>query len=732
MQQNKENWAMIVLGRLAILALISLLLGFWTEENLLAQTEDQAGLPPVLVEGYNTGRAEDGYFKENAESVGPWGPRSLQETPYSMFILSGDFLENAVGPSMNQLNKMMPNSISVHNFYNNNELNTSTRGLGNAMSVDGVRLRNAGFTLESVDSIELISGLTGFLYGGGYVGGLTNYVLKRPTSERYNSITVGNSGGSQYYYQADFGGPIGKEKKFGYRINAFYSNGETPYKGLDVERSSFYAAFDWRILDNLLLQADLGYKEHHQNNHPGHFFTQSFGVNPVFSFPLTPDNDRAYGQKWAYQDTQSDIWGGKLTWEINDIFTLRAAYRQQNYESESLGTFNRFNPINDGTFGVYGSWIAPVKYRALGESIFLDAKFETIGVKHKLTVGYSGSRTKEFAYQNFSDNFGQTPFIYDQNNFHFNIPAGFLVNRNGNWGPLYKRAESVFQSIIVGDEINVTDWLTVMGGVNRVRLKRDAYNAAKVRTATYDDWKATPSVSVIVNPIPQLSLYGTYIEALEEGAIVPDNPAQYVNPGEVFGPRVSEQYEFGAKWTINNRLLLSGAYFWIDRANTINITRGNLIEVKQDGRTEYEGIELSAVGKILDNLTILGGFTYFDATMKKLSTANQNLVGHTPQQTPTQIFKMYLEYDTPFVEGLTLTGGFYRVGKQYTNDNNIWATSPYNIVDLGARFVTDIKGVKTTFRLNVNNVADKSYWQRAFSGQLGEARSVTFSVTTVF
>ena len=43
--------------------------------------------------------------------------------------------------------------------------------------------------MEDLERVEVFSGLSGFLYGAGNVGGTVNYILKRPTSYYLNDVT---------------------------------------------------------------------------------------------------------------------------------------------------------------------------------------------------------------------------------------------------------------------------------------------------------------------------------------------------------------------------------------------------------------------------------------------------------------------------------------------------------------------------------------------------------------
>ncbi|WP_419673216.1 hypothetical protein [Aliarcobacter butzleri] len=45
---------------------------------------------------------------------------------------------------------------------------------------------------EELERMEVLNGLSGFLYGVGYVGGAANYVTKKPTLERLTNVTVGS------------------------------------------------------------------------------------------------------------------------------------------------------------------------------------------------------------------------------------------------------------------------------------------------------------------------------------------------------------------------------------------------------------------------------------------------------------------------------------------------------------------------------------------------------------
>ncbi|WP_323586653.1 TonB-dependent siderophore receptor [Aliarcobacter butzleri] len=187
-------------------------------------------LEPISVnDSYKNGTAENGYLSEDITGVGLWGKRSLQDTPYSMTVITSDLIENI------QANDMVP-IFKINPITQNNSVPSAgihqpiIRGFNvNNPVINGMPIANwySFTTMEDLERVETISGATGFLYGGGRVGGAVNYITKKPTLEDKRSITLGNYGGEQYYTHIDLSGQIDEKKVFGYRINALYQDGDS-------------------------------------------------------------------------------------------------------------------------------------------------------------------------------------------------------------------------------------------------------------------------------------------------------------------------------------------------------------------------------------------------------------------------------------------------------------------------------------------------------------------------
>src|SRR5690606_8920571 len=113
------------------------------------------------------GTAAQGYRALLASDVGPLGSRPLLETPYSISVLSKDLLENTQAKSIDDVLRLHP---FVHNMWpvaRGNPTSAVIRGFASTTSMlDNMRLQNTAFiNVEGLERVEILSGLSGFLYG---------------------------------------------------------------------------------------------------------------------------------------------------------------------------------------------------------------------------------------------------------------------------------------------------------------------------------------------------------------------------------------------------------------------------------------------------------------------------------------------------------------------------------------------------------------------------------------
>ncbi len=677
-----------------------------------------------------TGTSEDGYRVDNVKSVGPWGEKKLLDTPYSMNVISGNLIENLGINSTDQIFRMNPTTQLLQPYNMNGLSRVMMRGfLIQTAMTDGLLSNNSGqgIFIENIDGIEILTGLSGFMYGVGNIGGTLNYLTKQPTSIPMYSLTIGNYGGEQYYTHADLSGPIDEKGKFGYRLNLMKQDGDTVIENQSIDRWMTSGAVDYKT-DNLLVSVDAMYGHDRVNGRLGQF-------NTTMSYLPTNINNKGL---WASPDTFNENnttrIGTKLLYDINDNFTFRAGYSHQKDDREYIiSTVSITSPttytISPGYLGASDT---------ITDSIYsyLDSKFDTLGIEHKVTIGINGYENNNYSgYVNGTtspSNIGNTITglnLLDSNSA--NISLGSF-----DFGSLemLKTSSTRSKNYIIGDEITFNKQWSALLGINYSNYSVKSFNAVTSQvTSHYDKSASTPSYSLVYKPLENVTTYATYIESLQQGSTVTNSGSTvYTNAGEVFAPVVSKQYEIGAKTELAE-LLLTTSLFQIDKANAYTENNGNgTFTMFQNGKQTHKGIEATLSGKVTENLTLLGGITLMDVEVRK--STNDSGLAKIPQGIAEEMAKLYAEYNIPFVYGLTVTGGVNYTGKSYLDVNNVKKVPSYITADTGLRYTTKLNGYDTIFRANVTNITDKIYWTSNYSigAMLGAPRTLSFSATVKF
>lgn len=666
-------------------------------------------------EGYSNGSAENGYVTKEISGVGIWDKRTLQDTPYQMSVISQDMLENSAS-GVDQIFKMNPvvqvtrSSTSSHSW-NTPEINIRGFSASGNHILDGIPFSWVeGIMPEELERMEVLNGLSGFLYGVGYVGGSTNYVTKKPTLERLTNVTVGTTGNEAAYAHVDLGGKIDEKGKFTYRLNALKQDGETSIKYQNIDRELITGALDWRATDNLILSFDASHKKTRIDK-----LTASFNSNQSIN---NLDPKQGYAPDWTYSDASQDRLGFKSLWQINDNVKLRTGYIHLDHENDMNMPYVYDN--YDGTYRLnyYRTW--PHTSTTQGAYVYTDIDFDTFGVEHTLTIGGSGNKTKSKSIDGA---------------YEWDLVGNYTLNElNNALEPIYRGSSDNKRyvsgrnektNLMIGDDIRFNDQWSALVGFNYAKTEEKNYSVNGDRTGGYDADEVTPSVSLIFKPFEDLTTYITYMESLENGLKV--ECANCNNNGSVLDPYVSKQYEAGAKYSVSENLLLSSALFRIEKANRYDKDLPNgMQEVTQDGLEIHQGLELTATGKVTDNLTIVGGGTIMNLEIDK-AASNE---GKKPADTASKMAKLYAEYDIFAVKGLTLTGGAYYTGESYRDGANTDIIPSYTVYDGGFRYKTKLDKYPTTFIMNVTNLTDKKYWRSSTS--FGEPRNLAFSMKMEF
>ncbi len=197
-------------------------------------TDDALNLPTMNIIGQHqrTGSAREAYRQKSA-TVGALGNKRIQDTPFTIENYSNDFIDNIQARSISDVVKYDAGvSLSSGNLLNeNNEF--KIRGIfpdsDTGQRIDGLPIYNraSDIPIEHFESVEILKGAGGFLYGFGNPGGVVNYRLKRPTETFAASFNTQIMDSGLLLGHVDVGGRFGPEEQFGIRVNAVREAGDT-------------------------------------------------------------------------------------------------------------------------------------------------------------------------------------------------------------------------------------------------------------------------------------------------------------------------------------------------------------------------------------------------------------------------------------------------------------------------------------------------------------------------
>lgn len=694
------------------------------------QKEKTKKLNTVKVEATTEdGSADNGYKTEEISQIGVWGERKLQDTPYSINVVSKELIENLQANSADQVFKVTPVTQFFWPQAQNDNPYVFLRGFQTTtFARDGIARQKwnyaHGTVMEEMERIEVLTGLSGFLYGGGNIGGVVNFITKKPTEERLNSVTLGNAGGENYYLHGDFGGQIDSQGTFGYRINMVTQRGETAMEHQHNERDFISAAFDWQATDNLLINIDASKRDYYLDGRNAYWSVPNNATRPDAD---DLDVDKTWGQPWNMQSMDSKRVGASLRWDISDNFRLRSGYLDENNSRTGTTVSNTVLPSGLINQRASTNKDAPQVIDGDGGFVFIDWGFNTGDIQHTITAGGQRS-TSIWTY--FPDG---SPAAIDFNGRSLDEPVYVPEPVWAAHGtqPTYPNYDQRTYTQTLGDDIRFNSQWSALVGLSNSKVYAKTYSTQGIETAFYSKSDVTPTLSVIYKPIESVTTYASYMEGLEQGGVAGKQFQTYdvINADEIMKPLISEQIELGAKASVGD-LLLTGAVFSIDKPLEYYLVLNEAqVQFVQDGRQVHKGVEFTATGKLTDNLTLLGGLTLLDTEVKE-NKQRPEIEGKKPIGVSEKLIKFYTEYSFTSVSGLSVNGGASYTGDFFGNDINTDKLPAYTLIDMGARYQLSVKDKLLTLRVNVNNLTDEHYW--ANQSFLGNGRAFVFSANMNF
>lgn len=633
-------------------------------------------------------------------SLGILGTRDVLNTPFSTVNFTQQVIQDQQARTVADT---LINDSSVR-------LTTGSNGFDDTFQIRGFPVQSQDVGLNGlyglvpsnrvaaqyIERIELLKGPGAFMYGippGGSVGGSINIVTKRALDIPFVRVTPQFISDGNFGVHVDAGTRAGENKEWGIRFNGLGRTGEASIDNGNLQSGIGALSLDYRG-ERLRWALDVI----SQNEGTKNFRPQLSLQSDIPFIPRPPDARGNWFPGTQLKQRDNTV-ASFVEYDLTDWLTAyggigyRAGSNQQTFPDtrvfgysngvDALGNFRLINAFYDSESSTI-SGNAGVK-----------ARFDTGFINHSLNLVFTGfNREDGFAYVSNTPGESVPSNIYR--------PAPLPVVTGARLNP-QRYADTSLTSVAVVDTMSAfNDSLLLTAGVRYQMVNQKSFDTVtQARTSEYDSDATSPLAGIVIKPWQNVSLYANYAEGLTAGTIV--GPG-FSNTGAILSPYQSDQQEVGIKvdW---GTITTTAALFQISRPDLVQTASG---AQAYNGEQRNQGLELSAYGAIAPTLRGFASATFLRPELTKPIDPLRR--GNDAAGVSDLTVSAGLEWDTPWVPGLSLNGRVIYTSGAYLTDANTLRFPDWTRVDLGFRYATLVYDRPITFRFNVENVADNRYW----------------------
>ena len=245
-----------------------------------------------------------------------------------------------------------------------------------------------------------------------------------------------------------------------------------------------------------------------------------------------------------------------------------------------------------------------------------------------------------------------------------------------------------------------------------VGLQKTSYSkSVDTPTAVLPDSRADPWLkyaTATVNATERLAFYASYTEGLEESPVAPSNA---LNRNFAAPALQTEQYDAGVRWSAFADMKLIAGVFNIEKPYFDVDGSGFFAEL---GTVEHRGVELSFAGNPREDLTVIVGTRWLDATVSG-PTVDAGLIGEKPVGSARQYSLATAEYRFAGT-GASIDATVEHITSQVANSDNTIDVPARAVMHIGGRYRFTMFEKPVTLRLMVQNVTDEYGWTAWSSG----------------
>ncbi len=563
---------------------------------------------------------------------------------------------------------------------------------------------------EDKEKIETLKGANALMFGIASPAGIINLITKRAgpvdvTTVGFLANSFGQLGGS-----LDVGRRFLPGKTVGVRLNASVAQLENGIRGARGDGQFVSLGLDWRATPRLTFVGDVEYFAKHVPDQGG--VSLANPVNGVIPITKVPNPRNLLSGPWAKgkADTKNFQVRGDYVF-FDGLKVLAEVGRSYAYKNRFTTRISGYD-LDTGAGGVVRITRAKQDFLNTFERVELLTKFPTWFLAHTLTVGASrAGRSANTFYQN------NVTLTQRQNIFNPVELSAPVFTADPTSLP---RQTSTETGVYAYDTIAVIPQVRFLAGL---RVTWDKEDPGRVPPKTTRVW--TPSFGALWDILPNLTVFGSYMEGLEAGATAPTNA---LNAFEIMPAAVSTQKEVGIRYSTLRGLAVSVSAFQITRANAVTDPRTMIFA--QNGKIDYKGIESTITFEVARPLIVGAAGQWLRAI--QISPDDPTINGLHPENTPSALGNAWISIRPPFVPGLTLNAGASAIAKRFVNPQDQGTIPGYTLLTAGLGYQIRSGAQRAVFLVNVDNLANIRVWNSVQTGTYGTGMDRSIKISARF
>ncbi|MBI3703991.1 MAG: TonB-dependent siderophore receptor [Rhizobiales bacterium] len=576
--------------------------------------------------------------------------------------------------------------------------------------------------LYNAERVELLKGPNAMIFGRGGGGGVLNRVLKEADGVTRREVTALGGSFNDARVSADAGGRV--NDSFAARLNAVYEQSDSYRDFTNLKRYGINPTFTWT--PSAATKVTLSYEYFYDRR------VQDRGVPSQNGQPYFPAGYSTFfgNPDLSYTPTTSNIVMASVDHVFDNGLKVKNQTRFQDSKKFYQNVYpNAASPVTAGGLATLAAYNNTNDRQNIINQTDWTYKANTGPIKHTLLFGteFANQKSANARFTGFFNNLTTTITVPASNPVSF-VPVTF----RGLASDARNRTNLNIAAAYGQDQIELTRWLQFIGGVRFDRfdlgyVNLNGQSAAYGQTFGRIDNLVSPRAGIVLKPVEQVSLYGSY-----SVSYLPSSGDQFnsLTPGLVSAePEKFVNKEIGVKWDVTPRLALTAAIYELDRTNSRFPDPVNAGFFILSGATKTRGFETSLAGYVTDQWQITAGYAYTDARVVG-ATSTIILPGNRVALVPYNQFSLWNRYD--FTDNWGAGLGVIGTSDFYASSDDTVILPAYTRVD-GAVFYKLNKHLRA--QLNVENIFGTRYYPTADANNNitpGSPRAARVSITASY